>query len=203
MPQQNTARSTVSQPDPRAYLAKHLKNELWYLLCAATEWHVQDMIPDPGVGADYVQVYAMDSAALHARSLFEFFTQSSRSNHLGLNLYGLQPIPSERYGDRNSDPANGCWSSPLHAFLMHLQDRSFTQQLKSSDGTSMKDLNKMPVDFANEAARLWRIFVARLTNQSDPLAPLAQSVLDDAIGESAKVVANDRNARHGITPIAW
>jgi hypothetical protein len=195
----------VSQPDPRAYLTDHLKNELWYLLCAATEWHAQEAIPDPRLGADYVQVYAMDSAALHARALFEFLTKrsTSRSNHLGLNLYGLQPIPSNRYGNRKSNPADGCWCSPLHGFLMHLQDRSVTQQLKSFDGTTMKDLNKMPVDFANEVVRLWRIFVSRLANQSDPLAPLAQSVLDDAISESAKVVANDRNARHGIAPIAW
>jgi hypothetical protein len=63
----------------------------------------------------------MDSAALHARALFEFFAKRSTRNHLGLDLFGLQPIPSQRYP--------GDWESPLHAYLMHTQDRPGTQQL--------------------------------------------------------------------------
>jgi hypothetical protein len=79
---------------------------------------------------------------------------------LGLNLFNLTPITSARYpGDSQT---------PLHTHLMHTQDRSATQQLTSFDGTTMKDLNRMPVDFAREIVQLWRVFVqhlqARATN---------------------------------------
>jgi hypothetical protein len=113
----------MSTTDPRVYLDDHLYNELRYLLCAATEWLVQETIPDPPLGGDYVQIYAMDSAALHARALFEFFTTKTQLNHVGVDLYQLQRIPSPKYGNRKSNPALGCWSSPLHSHLMHLQDR--------------------------------------------------------------------------------
>jgi hypothetical protein len=195
----------MSQPTPNAhdYLHDHLYNELRYLLCAATEWLVQETIPDPSAGGDHVQVYAMDSAALHARALFEFFTQSTRQNHIGIDLFGLQQLSSPSYGNRRSNPALGCWSSPLHSHLMHLQDRTVGYQLTSFDGTTMKDLNKMPVDFAREVVRLWRQFITDLQSQSNPLATLAQTTLNDAIADAARVVVNERNAPHGISPIVW
>ena len=65
---------------------------------AATEWHVQQTInPNDKLKGQHVKLYAMDSAALHARTLFEFFTKPSTKNHLGMNLYGLQPILLSRY----------------------------------------------------------------------------------------------------------
>jgi hypothetical protein len=193
----------MSTTDPRDFLDEHLYNELRYLLCAATEWLVQITVPDPLLGGDYVQIYAMDSAALHARALFEFCTQTTRPNHIGVDLYGLTKLSSPRYGDRKSNPAQGCWSSPLHSHLMHLQNRTVGQQLTSFDGTTKKDLNEMPVDFGREVVRLWRQFITDLQTKRNPLATLAQSKLDDAVGESALVVSNERNAPHGISPIAW
>ena len=182
----------MNQPNPTNYLDEHLYNELRWLLCAAAEWHVQDAI-NLGTPGYYVQVYAMDSAAVHARALFEFFTKPATPNHLGLDLYGLQPIPSQRY--------SGDWVSPLHAYLMHAQDRSATQQLTSFDGNSMKHLKEMPVDFGHEVVDLWRQFIARL--QGNPLAALAQTKLDKAIEESALVFTNEVSREHGLSPIAW
>jgi hypothetical protein len=60
-----------------------------------------------GIPGYNVQVYAMDSAALHARSLFEFFAKPSNRDHVGVDLYRLQPISSPKYGDRRSNPAPG------------------------------------------------------------------------------------------------
>ena len=77
------------------------------------------------------------------------------------------------------------------------------QQLTSFDSTIKQDLNEMPVDFGREVVRLWRQFITDLQTKRSPLATLAQSRLDDAIDESALVVSNERNAPHGITPIAW
>jgi hypothetical protein len=53
------------------YIEQHLFNELRWLLAAATEWSIQNQLNLGMVGYD-VQVYAMDSAFLHARALFEF-----------------------------------------------------------------------------------------------------------------------------------
>lgn len=54
------------------YIELHLFNELRWLLGAATEWSIQDQLKLEKVGYN-VQVYAMDSAVLHARALFEFW----------------------------------------------------------------------------------------------------------------------------------
>ena len=191
--------------DPRNYLDVHLYNELRYLLCAATEWHVQHSV-ELGIDGHYAQVYALDSAALHARALFEFLTAPTIQNHFGLELYGLTPLKSDRYGSRKSASELGCWSKPLHSHLMHLQNRAAAQQLRSFDGLEMKDLNRMPVDFGREIVRLWREFIQRLQdpgNPGNPLASLAQARLNDAIAESALVVTHDVNQCHGISPIAW
>ena len=190
----------MSQPDPTDYLERHLYNDLRWLLCAAAEWHVQHTInPDDRIVGQHIKLYAMDSAALHARALFEFFTQSTRPNHIGIDLYGLETISSPNYGDRRSNPALGCWSSPLHSHLMHLQDRTVGQRLKSFDGSTMKDLNRMPVDFGHEVVCLWREFIRRLQDQDKDkqLATLAQKALDDAIAASERVVTK------GVNPIRW
>lgn len=136
------------------YIRQHLSNELRWLLCAATEWFVQQRLALGEVGYD-VQVYAMDSAFLHARSLFEFFTQCTKPNHYGANSFLSRPLTSNLYGD---------WCGPLHAFLMHAQDRSRPRKLKVAGGAT-KDLNQMPVEFANEILRLWKEFENELARQ--------------------------------------
>jgi hypothetical protein len=73
----------MTQTDPREYLETHLHNKIRWLLCAATEWRVQQTInPHDSILGQHVKMYAMDSAALHARALFEFFTKPSTKNHL-------------------------------------------------------------------------------------------------------------------------
>jgi hypothetical protein len=62
----------MSTTDPRDYLDEHLYNDLRWLLCAATEWHVQQTInphvqqtinPDDSIMGQHIKLYAMDSAA--------------------------------------------------------------------------------------------------------------------------------------------
>jgi len=186
----------VRGTDPAEYLAVHLYNDLRWLLCAATEWRVQHTInPDDRIKGQHIKLYAMDSAALHARSLLEFFTNNGSNRGRMQSLYGIQSITSQRY------PGN--WVRPLNTHLMHAQDRSEGQQLTSFDGNSKHDLNRMPVDFGHESVRLWRVFIQELQNRGNPLAALAQSKLDEAITQSARVVTNEINAKHGIGPITW
>lgn len=58
------------------YLEEHLTKELAWLLRAATEWHAQHCM-NLGIDGYSMQVYALDSTVLHARTLFEFFTQNT------------------------------------------------------------------------------------------------------------------------------
>jgi hypothetical protein len=171
----------------RDYVERHLSNELHWLLRSATEWHIQDQLR-LGIDGYHVQVYAMDSACLHARALFEFFVNRTTHNHYGYDQFlGGDPLKSERYEN---------WKGALHGFLMHAQDRSSPVPLKSLEGD--KDLNQMPVDFAREVLRLWEAFEARLSqsgNSDDQeLKQLARSKRKEAI-EGAERVANSAVAQ--------
>ena len=202
---------TTPTTDPREFLDEHLRNDLKYLLCAATEWFVQESIPEVDKptkkGGHFVQVYAMDSATLHARAFLEFFTRPTRPeprNHLGVDFYEVTLIDSPRYGTRNSDPALGCWCDPMNRYLMHLNERPGGQGLSTfDDDTERKHLKLMPVDFAHEVVRLWRVFIARRDEKKSELADLARDVLDKAITESAEVGGSEINVRYRIPQIAW
>jgi hypothetical protein len=138
------------------YLRVHLFNELRWLLCAATEWSIQNKL-NLGIEGYDVQVYALDSACLHARTLFEFFVQSTTDNYYGSNEFIGSPLVSNSYTNN--------WRGPLHSFLMHAQDRSRPVPLVSSG--AQKHLNRMPIDFALEILRLWEEFEKKLGASSD------------------------------------
>jgi hypothetical protein len=171
------------------YIKLHLFNELRWLLGAAAEWSLQDQLKLRIVGYD-VQVYAMDSAFLHARALFEFFVQPTNDNHYGSNEFlGLSTV-------LNSNSYVNEWRGPLHAFLMHAQDRSRPVSLKSS-GVE-KDLNQMPVDFAREILKLWEEFEGELGKSNDSgdlnLQELAREKRKEAI-EKAQCAVNSTIAQ--------
>lgn len=173
------------------YIKLHLFNDLRWLLSAATEWSIQDQLK-LGVDGYHVQLYAMDSAFLHARALFEFFTKETSDNHYG----------SEEFLGRGtvlkSDSYKNQWANPLHKFLMHAQDRSCPARLKTSGGE--KDLNRMPVDFACEILRLWEEFEEELGKTSDPAArklqKLAREKRKEAIENAQHVVNSPVAQRH-------
>lgn len=194
----------MSVPECSGYLEQHLGNELQWTLRAATEWHVQNSLK-LCVGGYEVQVFAMDSTFLHARTLFEFLTQRSTSNHYGCDAFGLEPLPSDLYQND--------WKQPLHAYMMHAQDRSMPRQLKSFDSSGNKHLNQMPVDFGREIVRLWKEFANAMRASSEPgiagLAPTAENLLRDAVNNAAKVARSAIAVKHSedqgrvIPAIVW
>ena len=195
--------SPLSNPELGDYLKEHLCNELHWLLRAATEWYVQSRL-NLGIDGYSVQVYAMDSDFLHARTLFEFFTEKITDYHYGYDAFKINKIGSRLY-------ENG-WKDVLHGYMLHAQDRSEPRQLESFDGTTKKDLNKMPVDFAQEAVRLWREFIKSLESHSDPdikkLAPIAKDCLTDAIKSTENVMSSVSNRTYkntsvAVAPISW
>ncbi len=164
------------------YIGRHLYNELRWLLGAATEWSVQDQLRLEIVGYD-VQVYAMDSALLHARTLLEFFTRPTRRNHYSFSDFvDTELLKSDSYAN---------WEDPVHSSLMLAQDRSGPAPLESVGGE--KELNEMPVEFAREILRLWKEFEERLGKSSDPgdqeLQELARKKRREAI-EGARCVVS-------------
>ena len=168
------------------YVTEHLFVELQWLLYSATEWSIQDKLQLQKDGYQ-VQVYAVDSAFLHARTLFEFFVKQTTNYHYGVNEFLSCTLPSEKYEN---------WEGPLHSFAMHAQDRSKPAPLISSSG--LKDLNQMPVEFAREILRLWEEFENQLSASSceddRKLGDLARSKRKEAI-ENAKCVVNSPVAR--------
>jgi hypothetical protein len=71
----------------------------------------------------------------------------------------------------------------------------------------MKDLNKMPIDFAKEIVRLWQEFEKALGSSSDdPIKALqivANEILSDAIVTAEKVVNSDMVKAYKVKPITW
>ena len=142
----------------------------------------------------------MDSACLHARTLFEFFTRPTGNNYYGLDALGMNPLRSALYTND--------WAGPLHSFLMHAQDRSKPRQLKSFDPSEpSKDLNRMPVDFAEEVVRLWREMVRLCKHSTSPsvqaLELPSQTILDGAIARAKPVVTSRATDGPPLTPLGW
>ncbi len=170
------------------YLEDHLFNELRWMLGAATEWSIQEQLNQGIVGYDVI-VYAMDSTFLHARTLFEFFLNKTGKHYYGCDQFLQTGLKSEKYEK---------WKEPLHRHLMHAQIRSKLERLESLSG-EMKDLNKMPVDFAHEVLTVWKEFedaLGKSSNAEDPqLQKLARNKRKEAI-DGALCVVNSTVAQH-------
>lgn len=182
----------LNRHSKEGYIAAHLFNELHWLLHAATEWSIQDQLQLRITGYN-VQNYAMDSACLHARSLFEFFLGTTKDNYYGCNEFLGTPLKSAAY----TDSANG-WKGPLHSHLIHAQDRSKSGKLPTGDGP--KDLNQMPVYFAKEILRLWKQFEQELGKSSaaedHKLQKLAREKRAEAIKNAEYVVGSEVAQQH-------
>lgn len=135
----------------RSWIEDDLFNELKYLLCAATQWDVYDKligeppqvpkIPEP---CYHLKVYSMDSALLHARSLYEFFT-ATKENEERISWRDYSPTaPTARQTSDLYDK----FRSPLHRRAMHLnKDRSGYDEIKSE-----------VVNLATDILTLWNGF---------------------------------------------
>jgi hypothetical protein len=145
-----------------------------------------------------MQVYALDSVALHARALFEFLTHTATSNYYGANNYlgGNDVATSKRFNLRRLDqpPHPNDWSGPLHSYLMHLQARPGTRRRLPVRGNARNKLHlkDMPVQFAEEIIDLWQQFCKKLRDGNQvTLATDAERVLAKAIDDARRVRTNE------------
>jgi hypothetical protein len=163
----------------REAIEKDLYNELRWLLSASTQWYAHDqligeppqvpLIKEP---CHDLKVYTMDSAFLHARSLYEFFTATkTRPDRLTWRDYSqTSPQTSAKYEQ---------FRTPLHGRLMHLnKDRSEYDGIKSE-----------VVEIAKDVLILWDAFSAALAADPNlrPYADLLGRYREVARAEAAHV----------------
>jgi hypothetical protein len=179
--------------------AGHLFDGLTYLLQAAQEWQCQRDLRLQ-LGGTQVQVYAMDSVFLRARSLFEFFMGKGRDNYCHARcLFGLaDQLSCHRY-TRRPNGANSSWKDVLHYGSIHMKDRDNPVQLAGYDG-DLKDLNAMPVDFAKGILDVWKDFEEELTADTQ-LHQMAQACKEQAKQDARNVFDSvaDRAAKYTAT----
>ncbi|WP_280314733.1 hypothetical protein [Nocardia wallacei] len=160
----NSCDTAIASFTPDKWLAStghagHLFDGLTYLLQAAQEWQLQKEL-ELELSGYQVQTYAMDSAFIRARSLFEFFVGESKRTYCHARcLFGLNgQLTYPKYLDRNANPgANTGWEDVLHVGSIHLKNRDNPVKVVGHDGT-LKDLNQMPVDFAKGILDVWSDF---------------------------------------------
>lgn len=140
----------MTSSELKEFIDTHLYHELRYLLCATASWNVAKESPR-SVPAHFV-VYTLDSALLHARSLFEFFTHTNptrKKNLVTWKDFSLEEgINSELYKE---------WIEPLHHHVMHLENR-----LDVSNEINGVHLKNMVTNFSAEIVSIWRMFSSKI-----------------------------------------
>lgn len=168
-------RYTLPTPEVLKECIEDLYNELRWLVCAATEWDAEGRRGSDGPQPCFhIQVYAMDSALLHARSLYEFFTATDESIRRNRKK---KPLTWRDFGARcrQSSATYDRFIKPLHGRVMHLcWDRTGFQEVKSQVAVLALDL-----------LGLWDGFCAE--PEVAPYSALLRRKRDEAIGEARRV----------------
>ena len=170
----------MSQAELNNFIKDHLYNELLWLLCSAVSWHKVKTQGTKKFPPHFI-LYTRDSAFLHARSLYEFFTYTKERKDKGKYLviwkdFGLeQRLESELYGT---------WMVPLHHHVMHLENREESNNVV--DGIHLKD---MPLKFAKDIVQLWIEFSKKVEPE---LKKTLDKKLEEAIKESEKILPQSR-----------
>lgn len=177
------------------YLEEHLTKELAWLLRAATEWHAQHCM-NLGIDGYSMQVYALDSTVLHARTLFEFFTQNTsvgqNANYYNCTVYKVPLIGSILYQFH--------WRRPIHSHMMHAQDRRPVTQLPTYDDHAPQTYYLFGKVHRHLIQRFClRVFVKDLNNHTNlqfrPIGATAQTALASEINAAKRVRTNDVTQR--------
>lgn len=147
----------ASNPDLERLIAEDLYNELRYLLVAATSWRIAKSSNPRSLPKHFI-VLSMDSAFLHARSLYEFFTGDPSRDEGG----GREPASWKLFGAaRQKSVLYEKWGETLHARLFHLRRNrpQPTSAKRGTRGTKLPtDIKEEVVNFAHDLLALWQSF---------------------------------------------
>ena len=153
------------------FIADTLYHELRCLLGSATVWQV---FKDEDAGFDVV--IAADSAFLHARELFVFFTATGKTD-VGVD----DLVPSKRYPCALFD----MWREPLNRHLFHVSKGRLAPN-NVHNGVHLKDQVEV---FAREILKLWIGF------ETDPDASAYKTALSTARTHAIDDAKNDARDR--------
>lgn len=126
-----------------SYVADDLYHELRCLLGAATVWRALR-----AEQAGFSVIVAMDSAFVHARNLYNFFTLPEGGHDVSVTAFG----PASPYSSATCD----AWMEPLNRHVLHMS----RGRLNPTNVQSGGHLTKQIETFAHDILRLWRLFEA-------------------------------------------
>lgn len=154
------------------FIRSELYHELRCLLGAATVWRA---FRESNAGFDVV--VAMDSAFVHARCLFNFFTLRKSGNDISVTEFGpANPYFSSVYKE---------WEEPLNRHVLHIAKG----RMNPTNLGASSHLNEQVATFAREILRLW----AEL--ERDPAASIFSADVADARARAMQDATNDAGIR--------
>jgi len=153
------------------FIRKELCYELRCLLGAATVWRAFSITE-----AGFDVVVAMDSACVHARCLFNFFTLEKGGNDVSVTEFG----PA-----KYSSPVYDTWREPLNRHVLHIAKGRTTPSNVASSG----HLNGQVEAFGHEVLRLWDDLI------KDPSADAFRADFQWARDEAVNHARNDAGTR--------
>jgi hypothetical protein len=164
------------------YIETDLYNELRWLLCAAAEWDAHDkligeppQVPKIQERCFHLKVYAMDSALLHARSLYEFFTATEDAVERNVKKDSKLTWRDYSFNGRQESRRYSSLIKTLHGRVLHI----------AKDRPRLDEVKKEVVSFASDILDLWDGFSKN--PDLGQYSALLDRVRKESIGEAAKV----------------
>ncbi len=124
---------------------------------------------------------SMDSAFVHARCLYRFFTQRQSGHDISITEFGIPAYQSSLFD---------IWEKPLNRHVLHISKG----RLNPTNTDSTTHLNEHVLDFANDIYKLWIKF------ETNPLAANFSTELLNSRTKAVQDTVNDA-VRHSVRPI--
>jgi len=157
----------IPEKEKQKFIKDDLYHELRCLLGAATIWQI---FKDHNEGFNVV--VAMDSAFVHARCLFNFFTRKRR-NDISITEFGQNSPYKSIIFDT--------WEESLHRHVLHIKKA----RLKPTNLKTGIHLNEQVENLAREILRLWEQF------EKDSSASNFAGLLHESRARAIKDAEND------------
>lgn len=162
----------MTDDQKQLFIEQELYHELRCLLGSATVWQIFKH-----QNAGYDVVVAEDSAFMHARTLFEFFTSDGKNkNNLRVIEFGAHKYKSNIYAK---------WKPSLNRHVLHLNEKRLNPNNLKAD----EHLSEQVEVFAREILRLWVQF------ENDPTAISFQHTLKSVRKRAIADAKNDATGR--------
>jgi len=131
--------------DRLTFINDHLFNEYRWLTMATVTWKARRDKGSPFSVVRHLDVLTLDSAALHARTLFDFFCDDKGTEGCARKDLGMKsPLNSSMYGTIKNE---------LHGYLFHLNTGRLTNKSRPPIGSP--HLKERVIDMFEEIRRLW------------------------------------------------